>query len=902
MIVERKLKKLMKNERFVIVDGNALVHRAYHAIPPLSTKEGLSVNAVYGFTSILLKILQDLNPSHIAVSFDVAGGTFRDDIYEDYKATRVKADDDLYNQIPYCYEVVEALDIPIFTKEGYEADDVIGTLVTEFETRNAKLESVIVTGDKDLLQLVDDQTKVYLLKKGMSDFQLYDEKAVQEKFGFLPKMMIDYKALMGDSSDNIPGVKGVGQKTAMELLEKIGSVEEIYQQLKDPKSKIKNAFKPAVLTKLENGEGDARMSYTLATIITDVPGLKFKLEDAKIRELDKDKILTLFQRFEFVSLMKRLPGEVGETVKKEKKKHTFVTVDEKNFDSVWKKILAKKYICVKEILTSENVMNAELSGLVFCVAEEIFYIELKHINETQQKKLFDVFAGDTLIIGHDLKQLLKAFFLKGISVSVPLFDVMIASYLINSSVRAHDMKSIVLKTFGKELKDPSLQKSLFGTDPKAMGEEVGYYEDLYHEYEKKLEQDSNLGLFNSVEMALIPVLARMEISGICVDKKRLEQLSKESKKSLEKLTKKIHELADEEFNIASSMQLRDILYEKLGLPTEGVKKGKTGYSTAAAELEKLRDAHPIIPLIEEFRELEKLRNTYIDVLPTLINTKTGRIHTSFNQAVATTGRLSGSDPNLQNIPIRTQAGREIRKCFISEKGKVLVAADYSQIELRVVASLAKDEKMIEIFKKGEDIHSATAAAINGVSLDEVTKDMRRAAKEVNFGVLYGMGAHGLSWRAGIPHWQAQEFIEGYFKTFSGVKKYMDATLALAKKDGYVETLFGRRRYIPELHSSNFQIRNSGERMAINMPVQGTAADIMKMAMIELHKKLESRKSKDKNETNILLQVHDELVLETPVGEGKEIAKLVQKTMEEVVKLEVPVEVHVETGTSWGEMK
>lgn len=890
----------MANRRFVIVDGNALIHRAYHAIPPLNTKEGLSVNAVYGFTSILLKILSDLKPSHIAVSFDVAGGTFRDEIYEDYKATRERADDDLYDQIPLCYEVVEALDIPIFTKEGFEADDVIGTLVTEFETKDSGLESVIVTGDKDMLQLVDDQTKVYLLRKGMSDFQLFDEAAVQDKFGFKPRMIIDYKALMGDSSDNIPGVKGVGKKTAEVLLSEVGDLETIYDLLK----KDELEAKPAVIRKLTEGEDDAWMSYELATIVTDVKGLNFTLKDALIGEFNKDRVLEVFSRFEFVSFMKRLPGN-HVSIQTSDHVPTVTHIESKDFEKAFKKIAKSKVLYIKEVLSSDDVMKANLQGLIFAMEDESCFFQLTKLSDDQKQTLLCIFEDKKhLVVGHDLKKLVKILLRNQVTLQTPLFDLMIASYLINSSTRAHDMSSLVLKEFGSELKqEKSKQGNLFGIDVSFVAQEVQYYRQLHEHYSERLESDNNLGLFEKMEMPLVPVLAHMEVTGIALDTKKLHKLSTTTTEKIEKLVSTIHQHAGEEFNVASSVQLREVLYEKLGLPTEGIKKGKTGYSTAASELEKLRDEHEIIPLIEDFRELEKLRNTYIDVLPTLINKQTGRVHTHFNQAVTTTGRLSSSQPNLQNIPIRTDAGREIRTCFVSEKGKKLVVADYSQIELRVVASLAKDKTMLEIFRKGEDIHSATAAAINNVDIKDVDKEMRRAAKAINFGVLYGMGAYGMSSRTGIPQWQAQEFIDEYFRAFAGVKKYMDSTLALAKEEGYVETLFGRRRYIPELSSGSAPIRNAGERMAINMPVQGTAADIMKEAMIELESALRNHTSKViQKDTKILLQVHDELVVETPDGTEQEVARLVKETMEGVVKLEVPVVVEAEIGTRWGEMK
>ncbi|MBU0596593.1 DNA polymerase I, partial [Patescibacteria group bacterium] len=508
-----------------------------------------------------------------------------------------------------------------------------------------------------------------------------------------------------------------------------------------------------------------------------------------------------------------------------------------------------------------------------------------------------------LLIGHDLKQLVKTV-LKCSSAQVlkcKLFDIMIASYILNSSTRAHDLKSIVMRELNQDFDSGSDQGSLFGVDPSLVASELTQVMEIYKKFETELHKMSDTGLFEKVEMALIPVMAEMELNGVAVDGDMLWALSKEVAIAIDKVSKKIWKEAGEEFNISSSVQLREILFEKMDIPAQGIKKGKTGYSTAAPELEKLHGLHPIIEMIGEYRELEKLRNTYIDVLPGLINKKTGRIHTTYNQAVTTTGRLSSSDPNLQNIPIRTEMGREIRKAFMSEEGYNLVVADYSQIELRIVASLAKDKTLLGIFERGEDVHMATAAAINNVKLKDVTKEMRSAAKAVNFGVLYGMGAHGLSWRAGITHGEAKEFIIKYFEEFSGVKKYLDSTLKFAKEEGYVETLFGRRRYIPELSSENYQLRSAGERMAINMPVQGTAADLMKMAMIATHEQL-STKALKHGDVRLILQVHDELVLEVRKGLEDEISKLVKDAMENVAKLRVPIEVDVHWGKRWGEIK
>ncbi|MFH1286204.1 MAG: DNA polymerase I [Candidatus Magasanikbacteria bacterium] len=889
----------MKQKTFVIIDGNAIIHRGYHALPPF-TVDGVLVNAVFGFTSILLKVINELKPDYIAVSFDVAGKTFRDDIYEDYKATREKADDDLYAQIPLVYDVVNAFNIPVYTKEGFEADDVIGTISKKLKVESENIKTVIVTGDMDLLQLVDETTFVFAPKKGVSDVAFYGVDEVVEKYGFGPEHVTDYKALRGDASDNIPGVKGVGDKGAKELIEKFGSIENVLRAVKRDKE-IGDKIKPALVKKLTEGEKDARMSKELATIVRDVKGLNFDLKKCVTQEYDREEIIGLLRKFEFYSLIKRLPGSESTNIEHRTSNKTKVLsnkiqiVDNSSIGTFLKEIKNEKVFACREILSGNDVLTSELTGFVFVLAGKAYFVK-------KDSSVLKIFSDKTkTIVGHDIKQLVKALLVQNVGVGCELFDIMIASYLLNSSTRAHGMAAIALRELGKELPAASNQESLFGTDPQVVADELSLMLEVQETYSKKLKEMDDEGLFKKVEMALVPVLADVELQGVAVDTKMLGELSVDAAETIKNLQKKIWREAGEEFNVASSVQLREILFERMGLPSEGIKKGKTGYSTAASELEKLHGIHPIIEHIEQFREVEKLRNTYIDVLPTLINKKTGRIHTDFNQAVTSTGRLSSSNPNLQNIPIRTELGKKVRESFIAEKGYTLIAADYSQIELRIVASLAKDKELIKIFSKGEDVHRATAAVINGVPLDEVTKEMRSRAKAVNFGVLYGMGAFGLASRTGISRWEAQEFIHEYFEVFSGVKTYLDRVLKQAKKDGYVETLFGRRRYIPELKAPNRQVRASGERMAINMPIQGTAADLMKMAMIAVHENMRSSKHLNKD-VKMILQVHDEVVLEVKIGLEKEIAALVKKEMEGVVKLDVPVEVDVHVGKRWGKLK
>ncbi|MFH1946715.1 MAG: DNA polymerase I [Candidatus Magasanikbacteria bacterium] len=899
----------MKEKKFVIIDGNAIIHRAYHALPPMNASDGTVVNAVYGFTSMLLKVISDLKPDYLTVAFDVAGGTFRDKVYTEYKAHRVKADQDLYDQIPLCHNVVKAFNIPILTKEGYEADDVIATAVAQVKSHKVhKVKSVIVTGDMDLLQLVDDKTNVYALRKGMSDIVMYDKDEVIKKYGFGPERVVDYKSLRGDPSDNIPGVKGVGEKTAKELIEKIGGIEEIYEKIERLKD---YNIKDSVINKLKESKEDAFMSKELATIVRDVPGVKFKLEDTVTQDFDRKKISDLLRKFEFFSLVKRIPGmEDTKTSGLTASKHTafdlntktqkqeFIIIDISNKKGFLDEMKKAKVFACKEITDNSDSLGGNLLGLVFVVEEKSYYVK------SPDKKVFEIFEDkNKTLVGHDLKKLVKAISNQQSAIN-NLFDVMIGSYLLNSSTRAHDLKAIVLRELGRELPAGSDQSSLFGVDPKMVAKELELILQVYKKYQKKLEDQEDIGLFKKVEMDLIPVLAEMELNGITVDTKLLNILSKEVNTEIKKTEKKIWKEAGEEFNVASSVQLRDILFEKLELPTEGIKKGKTGYSTSASELEKLHGQSDIIELVENYRELEKLRNTYIDVLPNLINKKTGRIHTTFNQAVTTTGRLSSSEPNLQNIPIRTKLGKRVRDAFIAEPGNILISADYSQIELRIVASLAKDKNLIGIFERGEDVHKATAAILNDVALEDVTKEMRSSAKAINFGVLYGMGVYGLSARTGMSNYEAKDFIAKYFEKFSDVKKYLDNTIKFAKEKGYVETLFGRRRYIPELKASNFQLKNAGERMAINMPVQGTAADVMKMAMIEVSRKLKEKYVGAGRDlpVRLILQVHDELVLEVKKGLENEVSEIVKNAMENVVKLNVPVDVEVNTGKRWGDLK
>lgn len=761
-----------KTKTLVLIDGHALVHRAYHALPPLSTGSGELVNAVFGFSSILLKVLKDLVPDYIAATFDLAGPTFRHKEFEAYKATRVKAPDELYAQIGRVKDVLAAFNIPVFEAPGFEADDVIGTIVKQVQSpavakalagkQKSKLKTIIVTGDLDTLQLVEKNVNVYTLKKGVKDTVMYDETAVAERFeGLSPEQMTDYKGLKGDPSDNIPGVPGVGEKTAIELLKKYGSLENLYKELeklkvKKGKSKVGSQ---KLIEKLLEFKEQAFFSKYLGTIKQDAP-IKFKLAAALTRDFDKEKVVKIFKDLGFYSLVNRLP----------------------EFDK-----------------------NGQI------------------------KKIIPTKAGESE---------------KGPANTLPL-----------------------------------------ALEPSAS---------------EKIEQARLQGVLSDkiyqLEKDLAPIISRMQQTGIKLDIAYLKKLSGQVNQELSELEKNIIKLAGQNFNVNSPQQLSQILFEKLGLQIKGLKKtpGKV-ISTAAAELEKLKGQHAIIELILRQRELAKLKNTYIDALPLLVGAD-GRLHTSYDSLGTTTGRLSSKNPNLQNIPIRTDLGNEIRKAFVAEKGCKLLSADYSQIELRVVAHLAQDKEMIRIFKEGKDIHNATAAEILGVKENEVTKEARRMAKVLNFGVIYGMSLHGFAEAAGVELARAKEFIKKYFVEFSGVARFIEQTKKDAARDGFVQTLFGRKRFIPEINSSAWNLKQAAERMAINMPVQGTAADLLKMAMVEVNLKLKNERVK------MLLQVHDELVFEVGEKEMPRIAKIIKEAMENIYQLVVPLKVDVEIGENWGELE
>lgn len=937
-------------EKLIIIDGNALIHRSFHALPPtMTTKSGELTNAVYGFTTVLFKAIREFKPDYLVLTLDKKGPTFRHEEYKEYKATRVKAPDELYDQIDRVRQVAEVFNIPIYEEAGFEADDLIGTIARKVD---GQIDKIIVTGDLDTLQLVNGHTKVYTMSRGLSDSVTYDDEAVKRRFGGLAsEQLIDFKALRGDPSDNIPGVKGIGEKTAIELLTNFKTLDGIYKHLDSPK------IRDRVRELLREHKKEAELSRRLATIRTDAK-IKLDLEQARFGRFNQEKIVDLFGELEFKSLLPRvyeltktthnaqrtthnkriLKEEVEQIDKFERNQKLFkytLVDDEKKFKKFLSELKKQKDFAFDTETSGFDPFSDRLLGISFSwKPKEAFFVktqDTRNNNQTNKTNLFNYQNKEITKknnswleqlrpilenpkvkkCGHNIKFDLAFLAANGIEVRGVEFDTMIASYLLNPGSRAHSLDAVTFSEFGFEKisKDDLLGRgrdkitfSEVPTDKLSLYscEDADFTNRLVGKLDKELKKEHTYKLFKEIEMPLLSVLTGMEMVGVKLDAKYLAELADSAHKKIRKLEKRIHELAGMDFNINSTQQLAEVLYEKLELPTAGIGKTKTGISTGADELEKLKDHHPIINLIKEYRELTKLTSTYIDALPKLVNKKTGRLHTSFNQTIAATGRLSSSDPNLQNIPIRTELGREIRAGFVAERGYRLVSLDYSQIELRLAAHFSGDKKMIATFKRGEDIHVATAAAINEVELDAVTPEMRREAKATNFGILYGQGPHGLAATAGIPYFRAKEFIDHYFEVYKGVKKYIDRTIKEARKYGYAETLYGRRRYLPEINSSVIQVRKAAERMAINTPLQGTAADLIKMAMIKIANTIKDKYNK--NEVKMILQVHDELLFEIKDGLAEKLAVVFKELMEQGIKLKVPVVVEIKVGKNWGEME
>ncbi len=914
----------MKNKSFVIVDAMAMAYRAYFAFinRPLTTKTGEPTSAVFGFMNQLVKVLEDHKPDYIAVATDSKEKTFRHEMYKEYKATREAMPEDMIPQIGRIKEIVELMNIPLYIKPGYEADDIIGTALKLAEKKG--MISYAVTPDKDYMQLVTEKSIIARPGRGSDEVVFYDVEKVKQDYSFEPKQMIDYLALIGDSSDNIPGVRGIGPKTALPLIQEFGSIENIYKN-------IDKIDKPGTKKKLEENKENAFLSKELATINCSVP-MEFDFDQAKFSKPDFDKLRELFIELEFKNLFTRLlkvydhdndQKEItteelssAEQFDKSNSKYELIT-SKKDVESLAEK-LAKSDLIVFDTETDSldpfdlNILGASFSTkkseghfVAIDPGSKIFSDGKKRLPVDDFKKIFKPLFENKKIKKVCQNGKFDISVMRGLGIKVEnfYFDTMVASYIIDPDQK-HGMddlsqkylsyQPIPLSNLIGEKKDAS---KLYDVELEKLSDYAAEDADitfqLFEILSKEIKKEKLEKVSYDVDFPLIPVLEDMEYQGVKIDKLALDSFSKELKKLISGYTKKIHKTAGEEFNISSPKQLQVILFEKLGLASG--RKTKTGFSTDARSLENLRGEHQIIETILDYRQATKLKSTYADALPNLINPKTGRVHTDFNQVVAATGRLSSLNPNLQNIPIRTEMGREIRKAFVPRgKDYVLISADYSQIELRLLAAICKDKALMKAFKSGEDIHRSTAALVFMVDPKDVTPDMRRKAKEVNFGILYGIGPFGLKTRLGIPQSHAKEIIELYFKTFKNVRNYMDDSVKKAQENGYSETLVGRRRFLRNINSNNRVIRQFEERVAINMPIQGTAADMIKLAMIKIYNELEKRKAK----TKMVLQVHDELVFDAHKDEVDDLRPIIKEIMETAMPVDVPIVVDTGVGDNW----
>ena len=873
-------------KKLVLIDGNSIAFRAFFALPLLNNDKGIHTNAVYGFTLMLQKILEEEKPTHMLVAFDAGKTTFRHETFKEYKGGRQKTPPELSEQFPYLRKLVDAYGISRYELENYEADDIIGTLSKQAEEQD--FEVVIVSGDKDLTQLASDKITVYVTRKGVTDIEKYTPDHVMEKYGLKPEQIIDMKGLMGDASDNIPGVPGVGEKTAIKLLKQFGTVEELLSNIDQVSGK-------KLKENLETYQEQALMSKQLATIFREAP-IEVSVEDVEYKGANEENLVQLFKELDFKSLLDKVDHTPFENTEMEEIEYQYL-------EEVDSDILMNDSALYVEFI-EDNYHYAPVLGISISNEKGNFYIPVDKAVES--KNFREWIENEQLKKSvYDLKRTMVAFKRYGLELRGADFDLLIASYILNPSENIKDFSDVATShgyqnvssddtVYGKGAKREPL------TD-KERAEHVARKARAIYVLRSQLEEDlkknSQYELFQDLELPLSSILAEMETTGIQVDTDRLVKMGEEFTSQLKEIEKQIHELAGEEFNINSPKQLGVILFEKLNLPV--LKKTKTGYSTSADVLEKLADSHEIVELILHYRQLGKLQSTYIEGLLKVVDEKTKKIHTRFNQALTQTGRLSSTDPNLQNIPIRLEEGRKIRQAFIpSEEGWVMFAADYSQIELRVLAHISGDEGLIEAFRNDMDIHTKTAMDVFHVSQDEVTSDMRRQAKAVNFGIVYGISDYGLSQNLGITRKEAAHFIERYFESYPKVKEYMEQIVQEAKMKGYVTTLLNRRRYIPEITSRNFNLRSFAERTAMNTPIQGSAADIIKKAMIDMSQRLKQEGLK----TRLLLQVHDELIFEAPKEEIEKLIEIVPDVMEHALELKVPLKVDYSYGPTWYDAK
>lgn len=880
-------------KRLIIIDGNSIINRAFYALPDMSNSEGLKTNAIFGFVRMMFKIIEDYQPTHMSVAFDKKAPTFRHKQYADYKAGRKKMPDELAQQLQPLKDLLDKFNINRLELEGYEADDLIGTVARLGEENDFKV--YIVTGDKDAIQLASHKTTTLITKKGVGEVEEYDYDSVLDRYEMTPTQFIDLKGLMGDKSDNIPGVPGVGEKTGIKLLKQYSTIENLIEHTDELKGSIKK--------KIEENKDLALMSKELATIITNVP-IEVKLEDLEYGDYNKDDVVEKFKEFGFASLItKLLDIEGGETTIKEEIDLKIEHLD--NVEDFIKKAEENKKVIIDVIGKEGNILDKRVLYVFLSLdGNEIYYV-----NEDELPQIKTLLSNPEIKKhGYDLKEdyiLLKPY---EIELNYMDFDITIAEYLIDSkSSTSYECSAIAMKYLTRKIKS---KEDLLGKGAKAkkfdeiefdelsayIGDILNTVNGVYPKMEEKLKETEMDGLFYHVEMPLVEVLGSMEYIGMKVDKDQLNELKEKFTTIINELENEIFELAGEPFNINSPKQLGVVLFEKLGLPV--IKKTKTGYSTNAEVLEKLRDKHEIIDKITEYRQIVKLNSTYVEGLLKIINPKTGRIHSSFNQTITTTGRISSTEPNMQNIPVKTEMGRDIRKVFVADDNCKLVDADYSQVELRVLAHMSGDENMIDAFKHGEDIHSKTASQIFDVDIKDVTSKQRIEAKAINFGIIYGKTDFGLSQDLNIPVATAKAYIDSYFNKYPKIKEFMDEAVESATETGYATTILNRRRYIPEIKASNFIVRNQGKRFAMNAPIQGSAADIIKVAMVNVYNKLKENNMKSK----LILQVHDELIVEAVDEELEMAEKIVREEMENAQSMDVKLDVDLNTGDSWYETK
>ncbi len=883
--------------KLMVIDGNSILNRAFYGIRPLSTRDGLYTHAVFGFLTTLLRLREEEKPDALCVTFDLHAPTFRHKAEESYKATRKPMPEELRVQVPVMKEVLDALRIPRYELEGWEADDLIGTISRKCEAGN--WDCVVVTGDKDSLQLITEHTKVKLVSTRMGQTTTKDmtPETFRDQYGFDPIHMIDLKALMGDSSDNIPGVPGIGEKTAMDLIQKYGSIDTLYGKLPDIEAK------PAAIRKLTEGEDAARRSYWLATIVTDAP-LAFDPEENRLQP-PSPEAYPLFLRLEFSKLIEKLGLRPTETDKAPAAEAPALTV---RCEPVTEEKRAQEVLALFRQAQHVSLLALpDLSGLmVDCAVGEGETLSAEFFFDRYQGDwnalLTALFSADIPKVSHNVKDLMRTLLENGLPAEGFTFDTALAAYLIDATSGKYDLPTLFTAYFHGELPAPvHLSPDAFSLLGDAAAAEAAFHshvsavDALYETLAPLLREREQWELFETAELPLCRVLAEMELAGCRVDKGALASFGEMLSRQAAALEQQIYDLAGESFNINSPKQLGEILFGKLGLPHG--KKTKTGWSTNADVLEKLRYEAPIVGAVLEYRQYAKLRSTYADGLLKAMDPD-GRIRTSFQMTVTDTGRLSSREPNLQNIPTRTDLGSEIRRMFIPAEGCLLVDADYSQIELRLLACIAGDEAMQQAFRDGRDIHTATAAQVFHVAPEDVTHEMRRRAKAVNFGIVYGISAYSLSQDIGVTVAEAKDYMEAYFASFPGVKAYMEAVVAKARENGYVETLFHRRRDLPELKSSNFNLRSFGERVALNMPIQGTAADLMKLAMVAVRRRLKAEGLR----AELVLQVHDELIVECPEAEAETVAKLLAEEMQGVAHLAVPLTAEAHWGRNWLEAK